>query len=79
MDAQTFFLGIIALCMVVITIGMVGIGIVLLGILRVLAKLLYRVNIDYEAMSPKVHRIVENLEYGTTLMGFLNLLKRRKK
>ncbi len=79
MEAQTFFLGVIALCMVIITVGMVGIGVVLLAILRVLVKLLYKVNVDYEAISPKVHRIVENLEYGTSFIGFVNLFRRKRK
>ncbi len=78
MDAQTFFLGVIAICMVIITIGMIGIGVVLLGILKVLAQILYRINVDYQAISPKLHRVVENLEFSTTLLGLLKLLKRRK-
>ncbi len=79
MDAQTFFLGIIAICMVIITIGMIGIGVVLIGILKVLAQLLYKINVDYQAISPKLHRIIENLEFSTTMVGFLNLLRKRKK
>ncbi len=78
MDAQTFFLGIIAICMVIITVGMIGVGVVLLGILKVLAQILYRVNVDYQALSPKVHRIVENLEYNTSLLGFVKLFRRKK-
>ncbi len=78
MEAQTFFLGIIAICMVIITIGMVGVGIVLFGILKVLAQILYRLNVDYQAVSPKLHRIIENLEYGTSVIGLLSLLRRKK-
>ncbi len=79
MEAQTFFLGVIAICMVIITIGMIGIGFVLLGILKVLAQLLYRINVDYQAISPKLHRVVENLEYSTTILGLIKMFTRRKK
>lgn len=78
MEAQTFFLGVIAICMVIITIGMIGIGFVLLGILKVLAQILYRINVDYQAISPKLHRVVENLEFTTTVLGLIKLFRKRK-
>ncbi|NPA54218.1 MAG: hypothetical protein GXO21_06060 [Aquificae bacterium] len=79
MEAQTFFLGVIAICMVIITIGMIGISIAMFSILKVLAQLLYRVNVDYQALSPKIHRIVDNLEYSTSLIGFVNMFRKRKR
>jgi len=74
-----FFLGVIAVCMVIITVGMVGIFIVLFGILRNLRELLIELKIDYKVLSPKVHQIVENVENTTSLLKVFNILKRKKR
>ncbi len=79
MDAATFFLGIIALCMVIIAGGMLVVSIAALILLKQVIKLLIAVNIDYKAISPKVHKIVENVEYSTSVFGILSLFGRRKK
>ena len=73
-----FSLGIIALCMVIITVGMIGVFFVLLGILKTLRELLIEVKIDYKVISPKIHQIIENLESTTSIFGLLSFLGRRK-
>ncbi|WP_297453051.1 hypothetical protein [Persephonella sp.] len=79
MEANTFFLGIIALCMVIITIGLFIMSIVVAMLLKQVVVLLIRINTDYKALSPKVYRIVENVEYTSSIMSIFSLLKRRKK
>jgi hypothetical protein len=79
MELSTFFLGIIAMCMLVIAGGMLVVSVVAVMILWQVRKLLIKVNIDYKAMSPKIHRIVENLEYSTSVFGILSLFNRRKR
>ena len=78
MEASTFFLGIIALCMVIITVGMLVVSVILFAILKTLSQLLIKVNVDYKTLSPKVHKIVENLEYTTSILGLLSILRRKK-
>ncbi len=75
----TFFLGIIALCMIIITAGMVGIFFVLLGILKTLKELMLELKLDYKVISPKVHQIVENLENTTSILSIFSIFKRKKK
>lgn len=79
MEANTFFLGIIALCMVIITIGLFIMSIVVAMLLKQVVTLLIRINTDYKALSPKVYRIVENVEYTSSLMSIFSLIRRRKK
>ncbi len=78
MEASTFFLGIIALCMVIITIGMLVVSVVLFAILKTLSQILVRLNVDYKTLSPKVHKIVENLEYTTSILGLLSFFRKKK-
>ncbi|ACO03713.1 MAG TPA: hypothetical protein DEP48_05650 [Persephonella sp.] len=78
MEASTFFLGIIALCMVIITVGMLVVSVVLFAILKTLSQILVRLNVDYKTLSPKVHKIVENLEYTTSILGLLSFFRRKK-
>ncbi len=79
MELSTLFLGIIAMCMLVIAGGMLVVSIAALMLLWQVRKLLIKVNIDYKAVSPKIHRIVENIEYSTSVFGLLSLFGRRKK
>ncbi|HIE59309.1 MAG TPA: hypothetical protein EYH43_05995 [Persephonella sp.] len=76
---NTFFLGIIALCMIIITAGMVGIFFVLFGIFKTLKELLLELKLDYKVISPKVHQIVENLENTTSIFSIFSIFKRNKK
>ena len=78
MEANTFFLGIIALCMVIITLGLVVTSIVMAILLKQVAALLIRLNMDYKILSPKVQKIVENIEYTTSILSIFSLLKRKK-
>jgi len=78
MEANTFFLGIIALCMVIITIGLFVMSIVMAVLLKQVATLLMRLNMDYKILSPKVQKIVENVEYTTSILSIFSLLKRKK-
>lgn len=75
----TFFLGIIALCMIIITAGMVGVFLVLFGIFKTLKELLLELKLDYKIISPKVHQIVENLENTTSILSIFSILKRKKR
>ncbi|WP_456401342.1 hypothetical protein [Persephonella sp.] len=79
MEANTFFLGVIALCMVIITVGMLAVTIIMFGILKTLSQILLRLNVDYKTLSPKVHKIVENLEYTTSILGLLSIFRRKKR
>ena len=79
MDTGTLFLGIIALCMMVIAGGMLVVSIVALLALKQVIQLLIRINTDYKVISPKIHRIVENLEYSTSVFGLLSLISGRKR
>ncbi|WP_293442516.1 hypothetical protein [Persephonella sp.] len=78
MEANTFFLGIIALCMVIITLGLLGMSIVMAVLLKQVATLLIRLNMDYKILSPKVQKIVENIEYTTSIFSVFSLLRRKK-
>ncbi len=78
MEANTFFLGIIALCMVIITLGLLGMSIVMAVLLKQVATLLVRLNMDYKILSPKVQKIVENVEYTTSIFSIFSLLRRKK-
>jgi len=75
----TFFLGVIAICMVILTIGMIGIFVVLVGILKALKELIFEIKLDYKVLSPKVHQIVENIESTTSILSMFSIFKRRKK
>lgn len=79
MDATSLFLGIIALCMVVIAGGMLVVSIVALVALKHVIQLLIKINTDYKALSPKFYRIAENLEYSTSVFGLLSLISGRRK
>ncbi len=78
MEANTFFLGVIALCMVIITLGLLGMSIVMAILLKQVATLLVRLNMDYKILSPKVQKIVENVEYTTSIFSVFSLLRRKK-
>ena len=78
MEANTFFLGIIALCMVFITLGLFVMSIVMAILLKQVATLLVRVNMDYKVLSPKVQKIIENVEYTTSIFSIFSLMKRKK-
>ncbi|SNZ02268.1 hypothetical protein SAMN06265182_0071 [Persephonella hydrogeniphila] len=78
MEANTFFLGIIALCMVIITIGLFITAVVMAILLKQVATLLIRINMDYKVLSPKVQKIVENIEYTTSILSIFSLLRRKK-
>ncbi|WP_457626408.1 hypothetical protein [Persephonella sp.] len=78
MEANTFFLGIIALCMVIITIGLFITAVVMAILLKQVATLLIRINMDYKVLSPKVQKIVENIEYTTSILSVFSLLRRKK-
>jgi hypothetical protein len=79
MEVSNVFLGIIAMCMLVIAGGMLVVSIAALMLLWQVRKLLIKINIDYKAVSPKVHKIIENIEYSTSVFGLLSLFGRRKK
>ncbi|RUM61631.1 MAG: hypothetical protein DSY59_01410 [Persephonella sp.] len=79
MDAATLFLGIIALCMMVIAGGMLVVSIVALLALKQVIQLLIKINTDYKALSPKIYRIIENLEYSSSVFGLLSLISGRRK
>ena len=76
---NTIFLGIIAICMVVITAGIFVITVVMVGVLKTLKEILIELKIDYKVLSPKLHHIVENLEFTTSIFSILSIFKRRKK
>ncbi|RMA97670.1 hypothetical protein [Hydrogenothermus marinus] len=76
---NTIFLGIIAFCMLFITIGIVVALFMLSNILKILKDLLLEVKTDYKAVSPKVRRVIENLEFTTSIVGLLSLFKRKKR
>ncbi|HHG75259.1 MAG TPA: hypothetical protein ENK22_09445 [Persephonella sp.] len=78
MEANTFFLGIIALCMVIITLGLFVMSIAMAVLLKQVATLLIRLNMDYKILSPKVQKIVENIEYTTSIFSVFSLLRRKK-
>lgn len=79
MEATSLFLGIIALCMVIIAGGMLVVSIVALIALKQVIQLLIKINTDYKVISPKLHRIMENLEYSTSVFGLLSLISGRRK
>lgn len=79
MDAATLFLGIIALCMMVIAGGMLVVSIVALLALKQVIQLLIKINTDYKALSPKIYRIIENIEYSSSVFGLLSLISGRRK
>jgi len=78
MEANTFFLGVIAFCMVIITIGFLVMSVVLTILLKHIATLLIKINMDYKVLSPKVLRIVENVEYTTSIFSIFSLMRRKK-
>ncbi|NPA57903.1 MAG: hypothetical protein GXN94_01275 [Aquificae bacterium] len=79
MDAQTFFLGVIAVCMVIMTLGFIVMSIVTTILLKNIVSLLIRINMDYKVISPKIHRILENVEYTTSILSVFSIVRRRKK
>jgi len=76
---NTLFLGIIAICMLIITIGMIIISIILAGILRALKELLTEIKMDYKVISPKIHKVIENIESTTSILGLLSIFRRKKR
>ncbi len=79
MDWNTFFLGVIAVCMVIITLGMIVMGILMALILKVIKDLLIEIKLDYKALSPKVARIIEDVEQTASIFSLLTFFFRRKK
>ena len=75
---NTIFLGIIAFCMIIITIGIVTVSVIMTGILKTLKELLAEIKIDYKVLSPKVHQVVENLEATTSIFSLFSLFKRKR-
>ena len=75
---NTVFLGVIAICMVIITIGIIAVSIITAGILKTLKELLIEIKIDYKVLSPKVHQVVENLEATTSIFNLLSIFKRKR-
>ncbi len=79
MDWNTFFLGIIAICMVIITLGMIVMGILMALILKVIKDILIEVKLDYKALSPKIARIIEDVEQTASIFSLLTFFFRRKR
>ncbi len=79
MDWNTFFLGIIAICMVIITLGMIVMGILMALILKVIKDILIEVKLDYKALSPKIARIIEDVEQTASIFNLLTFFFRRKR
>lgn len=75
---NTVFLGIIAICMVIITVGVITVSIITAGILKTLKELLMEIKIDYKVLSPKVHQVVENLEATTSIFSLLSIFRRKR-
>lgn len=76
---NTIFLGIIAICMIIITVGIVAVSIILTGILKILKELLIEVKLDYRVLSPKIHKVVENIESTTSIFSLLSIFRRKKR
>ena len=76
---NTIFLGIIAICMLVITIGMIVVSFTLFGILKTLREILMEIKLDYKVLSPKVHKVIENIESTTSIFSLLSIFRRKKK
>ena len=79
MDWNTFFLGIIAVCMIFITFGMFLVSIMGFFILKILKELLIEIKIDYKVMSPKLNQILENLESTTSILSLVRIFKRKRR
>ncbi len=79
MDWNTFFLGIIAVCMVIITFGMFLVSFMGYVILKLLKELLIEIKIDYKIMSPKLNQILENLESTTSILSLVGIFKRKRR
>ncbi len=79
MDWNTFFLGIIAVCMVIITLGLIVMGVMMIIILKVLKDLLIEIKLDYKALSPKIARIVEDVEHTASIFNIVSFIFRRRK
>ena len=79
MDWNTFFLGVIAVCMVIITFGMLMISIFMVLILKVLKDFLVELKLDYKVVSPKVMRILEDVEQTASIFSLFTYFFRRKK
>ncbi len=78
MDLNTFFLAIIAFCMIVITVFLV---VFLLGTLRVLNSMNEKVAVVTSELShilPNLRQSVKNIESATSLFGILNIFKSKK-
>jgi len=78
-DWNTFFLGIIAVCMVIITFGMFLVSFMGYVILKLLKELLIEIKIDYKIMSPKLNQILENLESTTSILSLVGIFKRKRR
>ncbi|NPA51847.1 MAG: hypothetical protein GXO22_03030 [Aquificae bacterium] len=79
MDWNTFFLGIIAICMIIITLGMIVMGILMILILKVIRDLLIEIKLDYKALSPKIARIIEDVEHTASMFNIFSFFFRKKK
>ncbi len=79
MDWNTFFLGIIAICMVIITLGMIVMGVLMALILKIIKDILIEVKLDYKALSPKIARIIEDVEQTASIFSLLTFFFRRKR
>jgi hypothetical protein len=75
---NTIFLGIIAFCMVIITIGIAAVSIIMAGMLKTLKEILNEIKIDYKVLSPKVHQVVENLETTTSIFSLFSIFRKKK-
>jgi|GEM_PF-779106 len=79
MDLNTFFLGVIAFCAVVITVFLI---VFLLGILRVLSSTnekLAVVTFELSQILPSLRKSVKNIESVTSLLGIFNLFSSKSK
>lgn len=71
MDGVTFFLGIIALCMIVLTVAAIIISMTLIKILRGIGELVNEIHYGVRDITPRVSNIVGGVE---TLFTFTKLI-----
>lgn len=74
---DTFFLGVIAACLVVITIVLAVFFISVLGILRSLNQKSMAVSQELLEILPKLRRITSNVEELSTLLGIFSLFRKK--
>ena len=78
MDLNSFFLAIIAFCMIVVTVFLV---VFLLGVLRVLNSMNEKVAVvtfELAHILPNLRQSAKNIESATSLFGILNIFKSKK-